>query len=413
MSSITADAGTKRKFPGLGQAQRVGRSLMLPIAALPAAGLLLRLGQPDLLGGIPGFETGGAVIASAGGALFGALPLLFAVGVAIGFAKKADGSTALAAVVGYLVFSKVGEAMSPLVLGLPAKGGTQDLVNYSVLGGILMGIVSAVLWQKYHRISLPSYLAFFGGRRFVPIITAVVALILGVLLSFVYPAFANGLTGFGEFVTSNNIWGGFLYGTTNRLLIPVGLHHILNSVVWFVIGDYNGATGDLSRFFAGDPTAGSFMTGFFPIMMFALPAGALAIWHEAKPSQKKIVGGIMLSGALTAMLTGVTEPLEFSFMFVAFPLFVIHALLTGSSLALVNALGIRDGFSFSAGTLDYVLNFGLAEKPLLLIPIGLAYAAIYYFLFRFVIRKWNLKTPGRGDDEIQDPAAADSAGTTV
>ncbi len=312
MSSITADAGTKRKFPGLGQAQRVGRSLMLPIAALPAAGLLLRLGQPDLLGGIPGFETGGAVIASAGGALFGALPLLFAVGVAIGFAKKADGSTALAAVVGYLVFSKVGEAMSPLVLGLPEKGGTQDLVNYSVLGGILMGIVSALLWQKYHRISLPSYLAFFGGRRFVPIITAVVALVLGVLLSFVYPAFANGLTGFGEIVTSNDIWGGFLYGTTNRLLIPVGLHHILNSVVWFVIGDYNGATGDLGRFFAGDPTAGSFMTGFFPIMMFALPAGALAIWHEAKPSQKKIVGGIMLSGALTAMLTGVTEPLEFS-----------------------------------------------------------------------------------------------------
>jgi len=386
---------------------------MLPIAALPAAGLLLRLGQPDLLGGIPGFETGGAVIASAGGALFGALPLLFAVGVAIGFAKKADGSTALAAVVGYLVFSKVGEAMSPLVLGLPAKGGTQDLVNYSVLGGILMGIFSALLWQKYHRISLPSYLAFFGGRRFVPIITAVVALVLGVLLSFVYPAFANGLTGFGELVTSNNIWGGFLYGTTNRLLIPVGLHHILNSVVWFVIGDYHGATGDIGRFFAGDPTAGSFMTGFFPIMMFALPAGALAIWHEAKPSQKKIVGGIMLSGALTALLTGVTEPLEFSFMFVAFPLFIIHALLTGSSLALVNALGIRDGFSFSAGAFDYVLNFGLAEKPLLLIPIGLAYAAIYYFLFRFVIRKWNLKTPGRGDDEIQDPAAADSAGTTV
>jgi len=386
---------------------------MLPIAALPAAGLLLRIGQPDLLGGIPGFETGGAVIASAGGALFGALPLLFALGVAIGFAKKSDGSTALAAVVGYLVFSKVGEAMSPLVMGLPDKGDTQVLVNYSVLGGILMGIVSAVLWQKYHRISLPSYLAFFGGRRFVPIITAVVALVLGVLLSFVYPAFAGGLTAFGDVVTASDIWGGFLYGTTNRLLIPVGLHHILNSVVWFVIGDYNGASGDIARFFAGDPTAGTFMTGFFPIMMFALPAGALAIWHEAKPSQKKIVGGIMLSGALTAMLTGVTEPLEFSFMFVAFPLFVIHAFLTGTSLALVNALGIRDGFSFSAGLFDYVLNFGLAEKPLLLIPIGLAYGAIYYFLFRFVIRKWNLKTPGRGDDEVPDAAVPDSASSTT
>ncbi|WEO76856.1 PTS transporter subunit EIIC [Cryobacterium sp. SO2] len=413
MSSTTVDAGTGRKIPGLAQLQRIGRSLMLPIAALPAAGLLLRLGQPDLLGAIPGFETGAAVIASAGGALFDNLPLLFALGVAIGFAKKADGSTALAAVVGYLVFSNVGKAMSPLVLGLPAEGADQVLVNYNVLGGVLMGVVSAVLWQKYHRIKLPSYLAFFGGRRFVPIITAVVALLLGVLLSFIYPAFSSGLTSFGEFVSSNDIWGGFLYGTANRLLIPVGLHHILNSMMWFVIGDYNGATGDLHRFFAGDPTAGSFMTGFFPIMMFALPAGALAIWHEAKPSQKKIVGGIMLTGALTAMLTGVTEPLEFSFMFVAFPLYAIHAVLTGSSLALVNALGIRDGFSFSAGAFDYVLNFGLAEKPLLLIPIGLAYAAIYYFLFRFVIRRWNLRTPGRGDDEVTEASAPDSASATT
>ncbi|MGY4858183.1 PTS transporter subunit EIIC [Cryobacterium sp. AP23] len=413
MSSTTADAGTGRKIPGLAQLQRIGRSLMLPIAALPAAGLLLRLGQPDLLGAIPGFETGAAVIASAGGALFDNLPLLFAVGVAIGFAKKADGSTALAAVVGYLVFSNVGKAMSPLVMGLPEEGADQVLVNYNVLAGVLMGVVSAVLWQKYHRIKLPSYLAFFGGRRFVPIVTAVVALVLGVLLSFIYPAFSAGLTSFGSFVSSNDIWGGFLYGTANRLLIPVGLHHILNSMMWFVIGDYNGATGDLHRFFAGDPTAGSFMTGFFPIMMFALPAGALAIWQEAKKSQKKIVGGIMLTGALTAMLTGVTEPLEFSFMFVAFPLYAIHAVLTGTSLALVNFLGIRDGFSFSAGAFDYILNFGLAEKPLLLIPIGLAYGVVYYFLFRFVIRRWNLKTPGRGDDEIAEAGAPDAPATTT
>jgi PTS system N-acetylglucosamine-specific IIC component len=413
MSSTTVDAGTGRKIPGLAQLQRIGRSLMLPIAALPAAGLLLRLGQADLLGSIPGFETGAAVIASAGGALFDNLPLLFALGVAIGFAKKADGSTALAAVVGYLVFSNVGKAMSPLVLGLPAEGEEQVLVNYNVLAGVLMGVVSAVLWQKYHRIKLPSYLAFFGGRRFVPIITAIVALVLGVLLSFVYPVFSSGLTSFGAFVSSNDIWGGFLYGTANRMLVPVGLHHILNSVVWFVIGDFNGATGDLHRFFAGDPTAGSFMTGFFPIMMFALPAGALAIWHEAKKSQKKIVGGIMLTGALTAMLTGVTEPLEFSFMFVAFPLYAIHAVLTGTSLALVNALGIRDGFSFSAGAFDYILNFGLAEKPLLLIPIGLAYGVVYYFLFRFVIRRWNLKTPGRGDDEVPEAVSPGTTSTTT
>jgi PTS system N-acetylglucosamine-specific IIC component len=296
-------------------------------------------------------------------------------------------------------------------MGLPAEGDEQVLVNYNVLAGVLMGVVSAVLWQKFHRIKLPSYLAFFGGRRFVPIITAVVALVLGVLLSFVYPVFSSGLTSFGAFVSSNDIWGGFLYGTANRMLVPVGLHHILNSMVWFVIGDYNGATGDLHRFFAGDPTAGTFMTGFFPIMMFALPAGALAIWHEAKKSQKKIVGGIMLTGALTAMLTGVTEPLEFSFMFVAFPLYAIHAVLTGTSLALVNSLGIRDGFSFSAGAFDYILNFGLAEKPLLLIPIGLAYGVLYYFLFRFVIRRWNLKTPGRGDDEVTEAGAPDPAPT--
>jgi PTS system N-acetylglucosamine-specific IIC component len=413
MSSATVDAGTGRKIPGLAQLQRIGRSLMLPIAALPAAGLLLRLGQPDLLGAIPGFETGAAVIAAAGGALFDNLALLFALGVAIGYAKKADGSTALAAVVGYLVFTNVGKAMSPFVMGLPAEGAEQVVVDYNVLGGILMGVVSAILWQKFYRIKLPNYLAFFGGRRFVPIITAVVALILGVILSFAYQGFSSGLTAFGSFVSSNDVWGGFLYGTSNRLLIPVGLHHILNSVMWFVLGDYNGATGDLHRFFAGDPTAGSFMTGFFPIMMFALPAGALAIWHEAKPTQKKIVGGIMLSGALTAMLTGVTEPLEFSFMFVAFPLYAIHAVLTGTSLALVNFLGIRDGFSFSAGAFDYILNFGLAEKPLLLIPIGLAYAAIYYFLFRFVIRRWNLKTPGRGDDDVLEGGNADSTSTTV
>jgi N-acetylglucosamine PTS system EIICBA or EIICB component len=412
MASTTADPSTGRQLPGLAQLQRVGRSLMLPIAALPAAGLLLRLGQDDMLGKISGFHDGAAVIAAAGNALFVNLPLLFAVGVAVGFAKKADGSTGLAAVVGYLVFKGVGDAMSPIVLGAPKAGATQELINYNTLGGILMGLVAAVLWQRYHRIKLPSYLAFFGGRRFVPIITALAGLALGVVLGLVYPWFNDGLTSFSNAVTGSTVVGGFLYGMANRLLIPLGLHHIINSVVWFVVGDYHGKTGDLNRFFAGDPSAGSFMTGFFPIMMFALPAAALAIWHEAKPSQKKIVGGIMLTGALTSLLTGVTEPLEFSFMFVAFPLYVMHAVLTGTSLALVNALGIKDGFSFSAGAIDYVINFGKATHPLWLIPIGLGYAVIYYFGFRWVIRWWNLLTPGRGEDEITD-ATDDRAGTTV
>jgi PTS system N-acetylglucosamine-specific IIC component len=394
---------------GLGGLQRLGRSLMLPIAALPAAGLLLRLGQDDMLGSIGWLTDVAAVFAGAGNAIFSNLPLIFAVGIAIGWAKKADGSTALAAVVGYLVLHGVFEAMSPIVLDPPAEGGTQELINYNVLGGVVTGLIAAVLWQRFYRIKLPTYLAFFGGRRFVPIITAFTMMIVGVLMSLVYFAFDAVLTSLGEAVDSNTVIGGGIFGTVNRLLIPLGLHHILNSVVWFVIGDYNGVHGDLWRFFAGDPDAGTFMTGFFPIMMFALPAAAIAIWHEAKPEQRKVVGGIMLSTALTAFLTGITEPLEFSFLFVAWPLYLVHAVLTGTSLALTNALGIHDGFTFSAGLFDYVINFGQATKPLLIIPIGLAYAVVYYVLFRFVIRKWNLRTPGREDDAAVETTTEDAA----
>ncbi|AKT50435.1 PTS transporter subunit EIIC [Arsenicicoccus sp. oral taxon 190] len=412
MSTATA-ANPPREKRGYAALVKFGRSLMLPIASLPAAALLLRLGQPDMLGadGL-GWTKVAPVFAAAGDALFANLPLLFAVGVAIGWAKKADGSTALAAVIGYLVFKGVGDAMSLMVLKQPTAAGAKPaLINYGVLGGIVIGLLAGYLWQRYYRISLPPYLAFFGGRRFVPIVTAFAALLLAVATAFLYPAFNAGLTAVGEWVGRNGIIGGFVYGTLNRLLIPLGLHHILNSVPWFILGDYAAASGkvvhgDIARFLAGDKTAGAFMTGFFPIMMFALPAAAIAIWQEAGPKQKKAVGGLMLSAALTAFLTGVTEPLEFAFMFVAWPLYVIHAVLTGTSLALVNALGIKDGFGFSAGLFDYVLNLGIATKPLLLIPIGLAYAAIYYVLFRFVIRRWNLKTPGREDD-VEETATVD------
>jgi len=406
MSSSTSTTGeSQRRKANLAGLQRFGRSLMLPIAALPAAALLLRLGQPDLLGpkGL-GWDKVAAVIGAAGNALFANLALLFAVGVAIGMAKKADGSTALAAVVGYVVFKAVGDAVSPFVLGTPEGDAEQELINYGVLGGIIIGLVSAWLWQRYHRISLPPYLAFFGGRRFVPIITSFAALVIAVLMSLVYPAFNSGLTSLGEWVTENSILGGFVYGTLNRLLIPLGLHHILNNPPWFIFGEYETAAGtvvhgDIQRFLSGDPTAGAFMTGFFPIMMFALPAAAVAIWQEARPAQRKLVGGIMLSAGLTSFLTGVTEPLEFAFMFVAWPLYLMHAVLTGTSHALVNALDIRDGFGFSAGLFDFVLNWNIATRPELLILIGLGYAAIYYVLFRFVIRRWNLRTPGREDDE--------------
>ena len=408
-------SSTPRSRFNLAPLQKFGRSLMLPIAALPVAALLLRLGQPDLLGadGL-GWVDVAAVIGAAGGAIFDNLPLLFALGVAIGIAKKADGSTALAAVVGYLVFKGVGEALSPTVLGLPEGDAEQQLINYGVLGGIVSGLIAGLLWQRYHRISLPPYLAFFGGRRFVPIITAITMMLVAVATSFLYKGFDAGLTNLGDWVTANDVTGGFVYGTLNRLLIPLGLHHILNSGPWFLIGSYEDPsgqvwTGDIARFLHGDPTAGAFMTGFFPIMMFALPAAALAIWHEAKPQNKKLVGGIMLSAALTSFLTGVTEPLEFAFMFVAWPLYLIHALLTGTSMALVNALGIKDGFGFSAGLFDYALNWNIATKPWLIIPIGLGYALVYYFLFRFVIRKWNLRTPGREDDEAESLVEADTS----
>src|SRR5688572_12131958 len=406
----TADAstGAPRRRLNLAGLQRLGRSLMLPIAALPAAGLLLRLGQADMLGRFAPLETVANVIAAAGGALFTNLPLIFAVGIAIGWAKKADGSTALAAVVGYLVLAGVFEAMSPVVLGTDAAG-EQEMINFGVLGGIVTGLIAAVLWQRFYRTKLPDYLGFFGGRRCVPIVTAVVMIFVGVVMSFLYPLFDSALTALAEGVNANTVIGGGIFGAANRLLIPLGLHHIINSVVWFILGDYNGVQGDLNRFFAGDPDAGVFMTGFFPIMMFALPAAAMAIWHEARPAQRKVVGGIMLSTPLSAFLTAITEPLEFAFLFVAWPLYVIHAVLTGTSLALTNALGIHDGFSFSAGAIDYLLNFGHATRPLWLIPIGLAYAAVYYVLFRFVIRKWNLRTPGREDEttDAGQPALTD------
>jgi PTS system N-acetylglucosamine-specific IIC component len=405
----SVDASVPRSRPALGVLQRLGRSLMLPIAVLPVAALLLRLGQPDMLGagdtGLalasrwPWLAPVADVLAAAGGTLFSHLGMLFAVGVAVGFARKSDGSTAVAAVVAYLVFDEVTTAMTPYVLD-PGDGGSSPAIDYGVFGGIVVGVATALLWQRYHRIQLPTFLAFFGGRRFVPIVSALVALVAGVLLSFAYPWFDAGLTHLGEWLVGNHILGAAVYGTVNRLTVPFGLHHIVNSVPWFAVGSYETAAGevvrgDVARFLNGDPTAGAFMTGFFPIMMFALPAAALAIYQEAGPSRRKVVGGVMLSGALTSFVTGVTEPLEFAFMFVAWPLYVIHALLTGTALAVTNALGIHAGFAFSAGAIDYALNFTIATHPLWIIPVGLAYAAVYYVVFRLVIRRFDLATPGR------------------
>jgi PTS system N-acetylglucosamine-specific IIC component len=399
-ASLTTATGRQQGFALL---QRLGRSLMLPIAVLPAAALLQRLGQDDLLGSIAALKAAAGVIGAAGGALFNNLPLLFAVGVAIGFAKKADGTTALAAAVGYLVLAGVLWQMTGT-----GKDTAYNAGPYGVLGGIIAGLVAAWLWQRYHRVKLPAYLGFFGGRRFVPIITSFAMLAIGVLMGLVYPIFNAVLTAFSDAVTTNAVIGGGIYGVINRLLLPFGLHHIPNNIVWFLFGEYHGQRGDINRFFAGDPSAGIFQTGFFPIFMFALPAAALAIWRSAKPSQRKVVGGVMVSVALTSFLTGITEPLEFAFIFVAWPLLLIHAVLTGTSLALVNALGIHAGFGFSAGAIDYVLNFGISRNSLWLIPIGLGYAVVYYCVFRFVITKRNLRTPGREEDESTPESAEDS-----
>src|SRR6478672_6321483 len=376
------------RIPGFGQLQRLGKSLMLPIAVLPAAGILLRLGQPDLLGSIkapvigPFFQA----MSAAGDAVFANLPLLFAVGVAIGFAKKADGSTALAAVVGYLVVQAVFKTMSPIVLaGQVDKAGDQAQINYSVFAGIVVGLVTAWLFDCYHTIQLPSYLGFFGGRRFVPIVVSVTCLFLAFAMSYFYPIFDAGLTALGEFIGGAGALGAFVYGFANRMLIPLGLHHIPNSYIWFLYGDYQPpeggkiVTGELTRFAAGDPSAGLLTSGFYPILMFGLPAAALAMIHVANKKQRKVAVGILSAAALTAFLTGITEPLEFAFMFVAFP------------------LDIHLGFSFSAGLIDMLLfsTAPAAKNIPLLIGMGVVFFVVYYVLFRFAIKKWNMRTPGR------------------
>lgn len=372
----------------LGFLQRLGKALMLPIAVLPAAGLLLRLGQPDLLN-IP-------FIAAAGDAVFSNLALIFAIGVAIGFAKDGNGAAALAGAIGYFVLTKGAAAID------------KD-INMSVLGGIISGVIAGLLYNRYRDIKLPDWLGFFGGRRFVPIVTSLVMLVLALIFGYVWPPIQDGINAVGHWIVGAGAVGVGIFGFLNRLLIPVGLHHVLNSFVWFVFGEYNGKTGDLSRFFAGDPDAGIFMAGFFPIMMFGLPAAALAMIAAAKKERRKAVAGALLGVALTSFLTGITEPIEFLFMFLSPLLYVVHAVLTGLSLAVATMLDIHHGFTFSAGAIDFFLNYGIAKKPYLLIVQGLVYAVVYFVVFYFLITKLDLKTPGREEEvegEFADSGAA-------
>ncbi|MFD7813193.1 PTS transporter subunit EIIC [Streptomyces sp. NPDC059785] len=412
MSTATASAApAKKRGSGLFQGlQKVGRSLQLPIAVLPAAGIMVRLGQDDIFGkdGL-GWDKVAAVFNNAGSALTGSLPILFCIGVAIGFAKKADGSTALAAVVGFLVYSKVLQAFP--VTEAQVKAGEDIAATYNdpgVLGGIIMGLLAAVLWQRFHRTRLVDWLGFFNGRRLVPIIMAFVGIVAGVFFGLVWEPIGDGISNFGEWMTGLGSGGAALFGGVNRALIPVGMHQFVNTVAWFQLGDFTNSAGDvvhgdITRFLAGDPSAGLFQSGFFPIMMFGLPAAALAMAHTARPERRKAVLGMMVSLALTSFVTGVTEPIEFSFMFIAPLLYVLHAVLTAASMAVTWGLGVHDGFNFSAGAIDYALNWHLATKPWLIIPIGLVFAVIYYVTFRFAIVKFDLKTPGREpEEEVED-----------
>ncbi|MGW5278679.1 PTS transporter subunit EIIC [Streptomyces collinus] len=410
-----------RLFQGL---QKMGRSLQLPIAVLPAAGILNRLGQPDVFGdqGL-GWNAVSKVMKGAGGALLDGslgLPLLFCVGVAIGMAKKADGSTALAAVAGFLVYYGV---LHEFPQGCP--GGSKELAgigcqvsvgagagsvtpytfqNPGVFGGIVLGLLAAFFWARYHRTRLVDWLGFFNGRRLVPIIMAFVAIAFAALCLWVWPPVGAGLESFSGWLRDAGSWGAGVFGVANRALLVVGLHQFLNVPIWFQFGTYtppggSPVHGDINMFLAGDPNAGQFTSGFFPIMMFALPAAALAMTHCARPERRKEVGGLMLSVALTSFVTGITEPLEYSFLFIAPLLYVAHALLTGASMAVTWGLGVHDGFSFSAGLIDYVINWNLATKPWAIIPIGLGFAVVYYAVFRFAITTFDLRTPGREPEE--------------
>lgn len=377
---------------GFSELQRLGKALMLPIAVLPAAGLLLRLGAPDVLN-IP-------VMTKAGGAVFDNLAAIFAAGIAVGFSVDAAGAAALAGLVGYFV----------LTTGMKA---INEDINMGVLAGIVTGVVAGILYNRFHKIKLPDYLGFFSGKRFVPILTGGVCFLLAVLFGFIWPPIQAGIEAVGNWIVTSGAVGTFVYGLLNRLLIPVGLHHVLNSLVWFVFGSFTKAdstavTGDLNRYFAGDPSAGTFMAGMFPVMMFGLPAACLAMAQMARPEQRRATSGVMLSMALTSFLTGITEPIEFTFMFLAPVLYGIHAVLTGTSMALLQILGVKHGFTFSAGAIDYVLNLGLSTRGWMIIPLGLVYFAIYYFLFRFMIQALNLKTPGREAEALVEPAASDS-----
>ncbi len=394
--------------------QKIGKSLMLPVSVLPIAGILLGLGSANL-SFIPAIVS--SVMAQSGSAIFGNLALIFAIAVAVGLTEN-DGVAALAATVGFAVLLATMGVVAKILPVLLASIGVVtslydghtkpimgiDSIETGVFGGILIGAVAAWSFNRYYRIQLPAYLGFFAGKRSVPIITAFLAIFLGIALSIVWPPFGAVIALATRWAANERPDLAFaLYGFVERLLLPFGLHHIWNVPFFFEVGEYvnpatgQRVTGEIARYVAGDPSAGN-MTGGYLFKMWGLPAAALAIWQTAKPENKLKVGGLMISAALTSFLTGITEPIEFSFMFVAPVLYFIHAVLCGIAYYLCVILGIKHGMTFSHGGIDFVLLYPKSTHAAWLFVLGPIWAIVYYSVFRLAILRFNLKTPGREDE---------------
>ncbi|MFS0784529.1 N-acetylglucosamine-specific PTS transporter subunit IIBC [Bacillus sp. 1P06AnD] len=396
--------------------QRIGRSLMLPVAVLPAAAILMGIGYWIDPTGWGGDNAIAAFLIKAGSALIDNMGMLFALGVALGMAKERDGSAALSGLVAFLIVTTILSPESVAMLqGIDVKDVNPAFVKIeNQFIGILSGIIASIMYNRFSHVKLPDALAFFSGKRLVPIMTAVSMLVITGALFFIWPAIFTALVSFGKAISDLGAAGAGLYGFFNRLLIPTGLHHALNSVFWFDVAGIN----DIGNFWKGSGTkgiTGMYQAGFFPVMMFGLPAAGLAMYHTAKTKRKKEIASLVLAAGFAAFFTGVTEPLEFSFMFAAPALYVVHAVLTGISLTIAALFHWTAGFGFSAGFVDFFLSsrLPLANKPYMLIVQGLVFAVIYYAVFRFMITKFNLMTPGREEDndEVDEDIASSEAAT--
>ncbi|WP_373804678.1 N-acetylglucosamine-specific PTS transporter subunit IIBC [Jeotgalibaca porci] len=396
--------------------QRLGRSLMLPVAVLPAAAILMGIGYWIDPSGWGGESVVAAFLIKSGGALIDNMGILFAVGVALGMSRDRDGAAAISGLVAWQIVTTL---LSPGSVSMLQSIAIEDVdpsfgkIQTQFIG-ILCGLIAGALYNKFHKVTLPQALAFFSGKRLVPIVTSFVMMAVSVVLLFVWPPVYNALVTFGTSISELGALGAGLYGFFNRLLIPTGLHHALNSVFWFDVANIN----DIGNFWSGNGTlgvTGMYQAGYFPVMMFGLPAGALAMYHTAREDKKKFTASLMIAAAFASFFTGVTEPLEFAFMFVAPALYIAHAVLTGISLFIAASFQWTAGFGFSAGLVDYILSFNLplANKPFMLLLQGLLFAALYYFLFRFMITKFNLMTPGRGDDELDEAVETEDSATAA